>query len=227
MAVDHQHHHAPGAGRFPSQTPGGPASSYVTWVGIDGYYHKRSIGFPALFGPTIGAVRELTADPILIAETGAAAAAGQPAKIASLFAGVRAYRLLGFVWFDDVAYPRLPHSGCRLDRCDTAGRQVLSTARDSLMRSRLIVLVAVALAAAAVAVVAVRLASAAASSPPSGRACLASDQASLLPRGVRAARPSGYGQIAQFAAVAGRHPNLDGYYRDRSGGLRPLPARLR
>jgi hypothetical protein len=43
-------------------------------------------------------VRALTLDPILISETGAAAA--QPAKIADLFAGVRDYGLLGFVWFD-------------------------------------------------------------------------------------------------------------------------------
>ena len=56
--------------------------------------------FAPLFGPTILAVRMLTADPILIAETGAGAAAGQPAKIADLFAGIRAYGLLGFMWFD-------------------------------------------------------------------------------------------------------------------------------
>ena len=55
-----------------------------------------------MFGPTIAAVRELTSDPILIAETGAAPDAGQPAKIADLFAGIRAYGLLGFLWFDSV-----------------------------------------------------------------------------------------------------------------------------
>ena len=56
--------------------------------------------FAPLFGPTIAAVRALTGDPILIAETGAVPAAGQPAKIADLFAGIHAYGLLGFVWFD-------------------------------------------------------------------------------------------------------------------------------
>jgi hypothetical protein len=55
-----------------------------------------------LFGPTIAAVRTLTRDPILIAETAVAPAAGQPAKIANLFAGIRQYQLLGFVWFDSV-----------------------------------------------------------------------------------------------------------------------------
>jgi hypothetical protein len=45
-------------------------------------------------------VRALTLDPILIAETGAPAGTGQPAKIVNLFAGIRAYGLLGCVWFD-------------------------------------------------------------------------------------------------------------------------------
>ena len=72
----------------------------MTWVGIDGYYLKPSWTFASLFGPTIKAVRALTLDPILISETGAGPAGGQPAKIADLFAGVRAYGLLGFVWFD-------------------------------------------------------------------------------------------------------------------------------
>ena len=87
-------------GNIPSPAPWWPGSSYVTWVGIDGYYLKPSWTFAPLFGPTIKAVRALTLDPILISETGAAPAAGQPAKIADLFAGIRAYGLLGFVWFD-------------------------------------------------------------------------------------------------------------------------------
>jgi hypothetical protein len=76
-----------------------PGRSFVNWVGIDGYYYQSSTKFAALFGPTIKAIRRLTLDPILISET-AALASSQPAKIADLFAGIRAYRLLGFVWFD-------------------------------------------------------------------------------------------------------------------------------
>ena len=72
----------------------------MNWVGIDGYYYKPSETFAPLFGPTITVVREMTRDPILIAETGAAPSAGQPAKIADLYAGIRTYGLLGFVWFD-------------------------------------------------------------------------------------------------------------------------------
>ena len=77
-----------------------PGSSYVNWVGIDGYYLKPSWKFAPLFGPTIAAVRKLTFDPILVAETGAVPAAGQPSKIADLFSGIHQYGLLGFVWFD-------------------------------------------------------------------------------------------------------------------------------
>jgi hypothetical protein len=76
-----------------------PGNSYVTWVGIDGYYYQSSWKFASLFGPTITAVRALTLHPILISET-AAPSATQPVKIPNLFAGVRAYGLLGFVWFD-------------------------------------------------------------------------------------------------------------------------------
>ena len=84
----------------PSPGPWWPGSSYVTWVGIDGYYVNSSSMFASLFGPTIAAVRALTHDPILIAETAVAPAAGQPTKIADLFAGIHLYGLLGMVWFD-------------------------------------------------------------------------------------------------------------------------------
>ena len=87
---------------IPSPAAWWPGSSYVTWVGIDGYYYKSSWLFASLFGPTITAVRALTDDPILIAETGAAPPAIQPAKITDLFAGIHSYGLLGLVWFDAI-----------------------------------------------------------------------------------------------------------------------------
>jgi mannan endo-1,4-beta-mannosidase len=87
-------------GGIPSPAEWWPGHSYVNWVGVDGYYYEASWTFASLFGPTIAAVRELTRDPILIAETGAASAMDQPAKVADLFAGIHLYGLLGFVWFD-------------------------------------------------------------------------------------------------------------------------------
>jgi hypothetical protein len=44
----------------------------------------------------------VTNDPILIAETGAAPQAGKAAKIADLFAGIKASDMLGLVWFDAI-----------------------------------------------------------------------------------------------------------------------------
>jgi mannan endo-1,4-beta-mannosidase len=87
-------------GGIPFPGPWWPGSSYVTWVGIDGYYYESSWTFASLFGPTIAAMRALTRDPILIGETGAPRTTDQPAKIADLFAGIHLYELLGFVWFN-------------------------------------------------------------------------------------------------------------------------------
>ena len=56
-------------GSIASPVPGGPATKYVTWVGLDGYYYKPSWKFAPLFGPTIAAIREFTHAPMLIAET--------------------------------------------------------------------------------------------------------------------------------------------------------------
>jgi mannan endo-1,4-beta-mannosidase len=81
-----------------------PGDRYVDWVGIDGYYRRPAWRFAALFGPTIKAVHQLTGDPILISETGVAPRAGKAAKISNLFAGIKAYGLLGVVWFDAVAH---------------------------------------------------------------------------------------------------------------------------
>jgi mannan endo-1,4-beta-mannosidase len=86
--------------RVPPTGPWWPGKSYVTWVGIDGYFTTSSSVFASVFGPTIAYVRSLTHDPILIAETSVTPVASQPAKIADLFAGIRLYSLLGFVWFD-------------------------------------------------------------------------------------------------------------------------------
>ncbi|MGD0605315.1 MAG: glycosyl hydrolase [Streptosporangiaceae bacterium] len=86
---------------IPDPAPWWPGSAYVNWVGIDGYYYLSSQSFAQVFSPTIISVLKLTSDPILIAETGAAPTAGQPAKIDDLFAGIRSFGLAGFMWFDE------------------------------------------------------------------------------------------------------------------------------
>lgn len=76
-----------------------PGSSYVTWVGVDGYFYQPG-SFASLFSRTIALIRRLTRDPLLIAETGIPPGR-QVAGIPGLFAGARAAGALGLVWFDD------------------------------------------------------------------------------------------------------------------------------
>ena len=113
---------------IPSPAQWWPGSSYVDWVGIDGYYLKPSWRFAPLFGPTIAAVKRLTHDPILVAETGAVPAADQATKIADLFAGVQQYGLLGFVWFNSTTHSGL-HFGINGPAALAAFRKGASTYR--------------------------------------------------------------------------------------------------
>jgi mannan endo-1,4-beta-mannosidase len=87
---------------IPPPNPWWPGRRYVTWIGIDGYYFKRSWTFASLFGRTVKDLIPLARVPIpiLISETGAAPGARKAAKITNLFTGVRNYGLLGLVWFD-------------------------------------------------------------------------------------------------------------------------------
>ena len=87
----------PGTGPIRSWWPG---EQYVSWVGIDGYYYRSSDTFATVFGTTIDQVRKLTKKPVLLSETAVGPRAGQIAKIANLFAGMRQYKTLGLVWFD-------------------------------------------------------------------------------------------------------------------------------
>jgi beta-mannanase len=92
-----------------------PGQAYVTWVGIDGYYYRPSDTFSSVFGSTIRQVRAFTRQPVLLAETAVGPAAGQPAKIGGLFAGMRRERALGLVWFDEDQHAGTYHQDWRID----------------------------------------------------------------------------------------------------------------
>jgi hypothetical protein len=77
-----------------------PGSSYVTWVGVDGYYYRPTDTFESVFGRTITQVRTFTSDPVLLSESAVGPAAGQFAKILDLFKGMSTDNTLGLVWFD-------------------------------------------------------------------------------------------------------------------------------
>jgi hypothetical protein len=78
-----------------------PGASYVTWVGIDGYYYRPTDTFATVFGRTIDQVRKFTDKPVLLSETAVGPHAGQFVKIANLFAGMLKYKTLGLVWYDN------------------------------------------------------------------------------------------------------------------------------
>jgi mannan endo-1,4-beta-mannosidase len=95
--------------------PWWPGASYVSWVGIDGYYYRPTDTFASVFGATISEVRTFTAAPILISETAAGPSPEQAAQINGLFQGVRTNHLRGAVWFDLAQHDGPYHLNWRLE----------------------------------------------------------------------------------------------------------------
>jgi Glycosyl hydrolase family 26 len=88
------------SGNAPIQ-PYWPGGSYVTWVGIDGYFEKPSDTYASVFGSAVASVRGFTSKPILLSEVGVGPETGKkPQDITALFTGLEQQHLLGAVWFD-------------------------------------------------------------------------------------------------------------------------------
>jgi mannan endo-1,4-beta-mannosidase len=78
-----------------------PGNSYVTWVGVDGYFWHVGDTFQSVFGQTLQMLAAFTKKPIIIAETGVTNQAGTGLQVDSLFRGVESTpNILGFVYFD-------------------------------------------------------------------------------------------------------------------------------
>jgi hypothetical protein len=92
-----------------------PGASYVTWIGIDGYYYTPADTFSRVFGTTIKIVRTFTSKPIVISETATNPQADPTKQISELFADITSRHLLGLVWFDAPA-----HRDWRLENDPTA-----------------------------------------------------------------------------------------------------------
>jgi mannan endo-1,4-beta-mannosidase len=86
-----------------------PGTNYVTWVGIDGYYVRRSDTFGTVFGSTISQVRAITGKPILLSEAGVSPKVNRFADITQIFNNVQSQNLLGVVWFDERQSPQGPY----------------------------------------------------------------------------------------------------------------------
>jgi mannan endo-1,4-beta-mannosidase len=91
-----------------------PGDNYVTWVGYDDYIYLPSESFQSVDEPTIAAIRELTAKPIMLSETAVGQVAG-PSSIAGLVAGVAQDHLLGLVWFDQKQSGDVFHQDWRVE----------------------------------------------------------------------------------------------------------------
>jgi len=92
-----------------------PGAAWVDWTGIAGYYYRATDTFGSVFGSTIAAIRTLSSDPLLIAETAVGTTTDRENQIDALFAGVRAARLAGVAWFDGAQHAGLYHQDWRLE----------------------------------------------------------------------------------------------------------------
>jgi mannan endo-1,4-beta-mannosidase len=92
-----------------------PGAGWVNWVGIAGYYARATDTFGWLFGSTIAGIRAFSSAPLLIAETAVGTTTDRESQIDALFAGVRATRLAGVVWFDAAQHAGLYHQDWHLE----------------------------------------------------------------------------------------------------------------
>jgi hypothetical protein len=104
-----------------------PGAAWVNWTGIDGYYFGPTDTFGSVFGSTIADIRTFSSAPTLIAETAVGTTTDRESQIGALFAGVRAKRLAGVVWFDAAQLGGIYHQDWRL-KDDADARAAFTTA---------------------------------------------------------------------------------------------------
>ena len=104
-----------------------PGAEWVTWVGVAGYFYQASDTFHLVLGSTIADIRTFSDAPLLIAETGVGTTSNRESQIDGLFAGVRAERLIGLVWFDQAQHAGIYHQDWRLED-DPAARAAFTAA---------------------------------------------------------------------------------------------------
>ncbi|WP_412539508.1 glycosyl hydrolase [Longispora sp. K20-0274] len=79
-----------------------PGDGYVDWVGLDGYFTvDGQHTFKDLFGPSIKAVRQFTAKPVVIVETAVEPSQSRPNQITDLLTSVaNSPDVIGVLYFD-------------------------------------------------------------------------------------------------------------------------------
>lgn len=92
-----------------------PGQKWVDLVGIDGYYYTTGLTFDSVFGPAITAIRKITSEPLMIAETAVGTTADRETQISGLLAGAKADNLFGIIWFDAAQNSGLYHQNWSLE----------------------------------------------------------------------------------------------------------------
>lgn len=82
-----------------------PGTSWVTMIGLDGYFYTSKDTFKTVFGSTLKQVHAFTRLPIFIIETGVNPTVNRSAQIHNLFNGAREAGIVGVIWFDYHKYP--------------------------------------------------------------------------------------------------------------------------
>jgi len=78
-----------------------PGPKYVNMIGVDGYYEQHGDSYYTLFNPVVRQIHHFApGKPVLIAETAIGPVTDQARRIPTLFDGVQAQKLAGFIWFD-------------------------------------------------------------------------------------------------------------------------------
>jgi mannan endo-1,4-beta-mannosidase len=77
-----------------------PGNSWVTMIGLDGYFFTSKATFGTVFNPTLKQVRAFTRRPVFIVETGINPSSSRATQIENLFKNARQMGIVGVIWFD-------------------------------------------------------------------------------------------------------------------------------
>jgi mannan endo-1,4-beta-mannosidase len=78
-----------------------PGSSWVNFVGVDGYYYTPSDTYNSVFGTMLSKIRVFSRAPVLISEVGIGPNPNRIKQIAALYAGATSDHFSGIIWFDE------------------------------------------------------------------------------------------------------------------------------
>lgn len=92
-----------------------PGSSWVNYVGVDGYYYTASATYSSVFGTMLKKIRTFSLAPVLITEVGVGPNPNRVKQIAALYADATAAHISGVIWFDVAQHHGLYNQDWRLE----------------------------------------------------------------------------------------------------------------